>query len=344
MIKGIFGDKEFKRDRNKIYIDEVRTPDDIDVIIELSKLKDKDSLNFYKKMEDDFNYIYNKNLINMNDKNDKCNFACFFVNNEKYQFFIIKLGEKVIGELYTYESAGGTYFNILLKPENRNKGYGKKAIDELKNVAFLYKMSLKNTQTLIFDTFKNLDDIGEFIIKCGFEIDAEFGSGTRRLKFTEEMYNSLILKDFNNVSKEQYEEYIVNNEDTKFPNTFSKFENLLNKDKNYNYLFWYKKNKIIGIGKYLKKNKLYKNCIWLEIHPKYRREGYGTMFLNNILLHLVDHKKFGLNYSTISIIIKFNDYISRRLIKKALSGFSCDEFYLKGNIIYIKELIHVDYF
>ena len=110
MIKGIFGDKEFKRDRNKIYIDDVRTPDDIDVIIELSKLKDKDSLNFYKKMKDDFNYIYNKNLINMNDKNDKCNFACFFVNNEKYQFFIIKLGEKVIGELYTAMEGYSTYF------------------------------------------------------------------------------------------------------------------------------------------------------------------------------------------------------------------------------------------
>ncbi|MBE6160632.1 MAG: GNAT family N-acetyltransferase [Firmicutes bacterium] len=271
-----------------------------------SKLEDDDSKSYYAKMLKDLKKIYNGNLINM-DYEDITEFLLEFNKHSDKKFLFIKLDNKVIGEVYLYECDNNTYFNILIDTEYRNNGYGKKAMKALYDYVFS-----KNYKKLVFETMSDYDEIASFFIKCGFIVECEYESGYRILIFTDDMYNRITISKPDIKDRYEYFEYLKEYKKSKLPKKFDKLVN----NKNYSYYFYKKDEYVIGYAKVAKKNNRLFNPIYIEIHPQYRNEGYGTRFLNAIIKEKLSDEEIWDSYEPLKIKVHYKNIPAIKMLSK----------------------------
>lgn len=324
LIYKLFPEDEWEYDGLRIHRMLV---EDIDKFNELNLLSDKDSLLFYKKMEKDIGSRYKY----MNELT-KLRFVQNYLSDNEKMFFSIKLGKEMIGFIYAIEYDRKYFINILIKEEYRKKGYGKNAINYLKELLFEDDEII--CDSIVFDSEYENDEVGKFFIKCGFIKDRELYSSGKEYIFTKSMYHNLTIEYPKVSDKKSYEEYI-----STFKNKILRnydYFSLLNKyDKFHKYVFLKQNNKIIGIGKY----KVHKYYIYIEISPEYRGNGYIKLFLNELVTLMNDETND--NYHGLIFKIHWKNQKAIKMVSEVF-GPHYEKLYIGNKIMFLVTLIYSD--
>ena len=316
-IKGIFDDfpkipkKEIEVERVWPSLEELKDR------VEISKLKDEGAKYYYNYLDE---YLGEKgknysedDLIRMSSRylSDSTETAYFYIKH-----YIGEIGE-AIGEIFYKEGR----FAIYIKKEFRNKGYGQMAMEEFYNYAFLYNMDIKNCNSLTVDLNKGDCKLENFFCKCGFELDCEFHDGDKRFEYLKTKYYKFEVCDIKESDLELYNKYIDEFQNSKFKDKFNK---LIKKNIKYQHVCLKKtyddgRVEIVGLGYYKKTNKIPGSFAYVEINPRWKRDGYGSMFMRMLF------RKFDYDYIYLSCSWKEVHSI------KFLYSLKPDDVYPRGN-------------
>lgn len=300
--------KDFDLDETKeLYLERVRP--DIKVLKEriiISNLKEPGIDTYYNNLKKCT--TYNLNLQNFQNEDLLPFCAEFFENDDKSAYFYIKSFNKTIGEIILKNNGR---FGIYIKEKYRNKGYGKKAMEELYNHAFLYNLDIKGCNALKVDLDKNDKGLMSFFEKCGFECETVYNSGDKSYFYPKRKFYNFELCDIKSSDRDEFNNYLNCFRKYGEKSVFDgKFNAMLRKSKGpkYQYVFFKCDNKIDGVGYYKKTNKIPGNYAYVEVKPNSRKNGYGSVFM-----HMLFEK---LPYDSIYLSCSYKNWNAIKFLNK----------------------------
>lgn len=317
--------KEFPNDSSekKLYLDSV-CPNikALEERIIISNLKESGIDTYYNNLKEYTTYNLKLQNLQIDDLLPFC--AEFFGNDSESLYLYIKSYDKTIGEIILKNNGR---FGIYIKEKYRNKGYGKKAMEELYNYAFLYNMDIKGCDVLELDLDKNDTKLMSFFEKCGFECDTIFHDGDKRYFYPKKEFYNFELYDIKKSDKEEFQKYLNTFKEYGEKSNFDgKFNQMIAKSRKskYQYVVFKCNQQIRGVGYYKKTDKIPGNYAYVEVDRKHIKSGYGKMFM-----HMLFEK---MPYDSIYLTCSYKNWKEIQFLNK----LGADDVYAShGKLIFI---------
>lgn len=277
-LKKILENFDLDKKKEELYLERVWP--NIEVLKEriiISNLKEPGIDTYYNNLK---KYTtYNLNLQNLKNEDLLPFCAEFFKNGSESVYFLIKSFKNTIGEIILKNNGR---FGIYIKEKYRKKGYGKKAMEELYNYAFLYNMDIKYCNALVVDLDKNDKGLMSFFEKCGFKCKTIYADGDKRYFYPKRKFYNFELCNIQSSDRDEFNNYLNCFKKYGEKSTFDgKFDAMLRKSKGlkYQYVFFKCDNEIRGVGYYKKTDKIPGNYAYVEVKRSFIKSGYGKVFM-----------------------------------------------------------------